>query len=203
MADVLQLRPLQERICQKCGCIHVSRKSWCKPCTKKYNADYRKKHAEKLKLEKLKHYENNKADYIARAKEWKSNNHDKVAISIKKYYALNKKKETARIAEWESNNKERRKAAKRDWRQHNKARLAAQCRERQARKLNATPAWASLREINIEYELAKWCTDVLGIQYHVDHVVPLQGRNVCGLHVHYNLQVIRAIDNLKKGCRHG
>jgi len=46
--------------------------------------------------------------------------------------------------------------------------------------------------------LAKWCSKVTGIQYEVDHIIPLQGKKVCGLHTANNLQVIPMSDNRKK-----
>lgn len=56
----------------------------------------------------------------------------------------------------------------------------------------ATPAWVNFNEIKKIYDKCKQ-------GYHVDHIVPLRGDNVCGLHVHWNLQIITAKDNLMKG----
>lgn len=67
-----------------------------------------------------------------------------------------------------------------------------------AQKLNATPRWANEFFISEAYHLAKLRTKMLGYPWHVDHIVPLKSKFVCGLHVENNLQVIPAVDNFRK-----
>lgn len=77
-------------------------------------------------------------------------------------------------------------------------------RERAYRRLVsefATPQWADLTKIGKVYARCKVKTESTGTPHHVDHVFPLNGELVCGLHVHNNLRVIKAIDNLVKGNR--
>ena len=69
-------------------------------------------------------------------------------------------------------------------------------------KLNAIPAWANKFFIEEAYHLAKLREKMCGGVWHVDHIVPLKSKVVCGLHVEHNLRVIPGTDNIKKGNRY-
>jgi len=65
----------------------------------------------------------------------------------------------------------------------------------------ATPTWLSEEQINQmkeKYWLAKDVKAVTGEEYHVDHIIPINGENVSGLHVPWNLQVLPSDINLSK-----
>ena len=68
----------------------------------------------------------------------------------------------------------------------------ARAAKRKAAKLNRTPAWADLTAIK---EFYSNCPE----GYHVDHIIPLQGKNISGLHILENLQYLPAKENQKKG----
>jgi len=72
---------------------------------------------------------------------------------------------------------------------------------RRRRFRNATPKWLTAEdkiEIRLKYRLAIEKSRFTGIRYAVDHVIPLHGESVCGLHVPWNLEVIPQNENLKK-----
>lgn len=73
--------------------------------------------------------------------------------------------------------------------------------QRRAAKLRATPAWADHEKIVKIYAEAA-AMRLLGIDVHVDHVVPLISERVSGLHVHTNLRLLLASDNAAKGNRY-
>ncbi len=68
----------------------------------------------------------------------------------------------------------------------------ANCIKRKSAKLKRTPKWANLKEITNFY---KGCPK--GLQ--VDHIIPLQGDNISGLHVLNNLQFLTPSENASKG----
>ena len=61
-----------------------------------------------------------------------------------------------------------------------------------------TPAWANMDKMNAIYKECKRISEETGILHHVDHIIPLNGRIVSGLHVETNLQIITAHENLSK-----
>jgi 5-methylcytosine-specific restriction endonuclease McrA len=72
---------------------------------------------------------------------------------------------------------------------------------RRRRFRQATPKWLTAEdklEIRLRYRLAIELTRRTRIQYVVDHIVPLQGESVCGLHVPWNMEVITQEENLLK-----
>ena len=109
-----------------------------------------------------------------------------MAIKSKQYYAENTSKCNRRLNEYRKNKPEK---------------FLALNAKRRAGRLSATPPWLTkidFKEIEELYLCARMFKLYTGQDYHVDHIVPLQGKNVCGLHVPWNLQVITAKENLSK-----
>jgi len=141
--------------------------------------------------------------------------------SCRKAYRDKNKLELARKQrEYRANNKQARSEYDKKYREENKETLTEYYRlykkkhrssynanqaRRRAFKLRATPTWLlpqHYAQIKRTYKLAKLMEGVTGQSWHVDHIVPLQGSNISGLHVPWNLRVITAEENMKKGNRY-
>jgi hypothetical protein len=91
------------------------------------------------------------------------------------------------------------------WKEANKTQVRADTKARRRKHRDATPKWLSRKqksEIRQLYQIAITMTQTTGEQYVVDHIVPLRGESVCGLHVPWNLRVITQEENLKKSNKH-
>jgi hypothetical protein len=102
-------------------------------------------------------------------------------------------------------NKDRKREWQRQYLKANPGHSAAYVAKRHAAKLKRTPAWLTefdLLKIKCMYQLAAMRNRESGYDWHVDHIIPLQGEFVSGLHVPNNLRVIPAVDNRRKSNLH-
>lgn len=161
----------------------------CKSCERTASLEYEEANREKRRKEKRDFYQVNLEKELQRKRD---------------FYAANMDKEKARAAAWREANREYLREKDRKHAKDNPAYFVYKTQKRHTAKLKRTPPWLTeeqLKLILVEYELAAWCSSVMGEKYNVDHIVPLQGKTVSGLHVPWNLRVIPAKDNFKKGNR--
>lgn len=122
-------------------------------------------------------------------------------IYQKKIYKSNPEKAKKRRLETYERTKEKHLAQKRVYRQANRAKVNALAKAYKVRKKNRIPKWVDKDHmwlIKEAYELAQLRTELFRFSWHVDHIIPIQGELVSGLHVIENLQVIPGIENIKK-----
>ena len=153
---------------------------------KKYQSKYYLKNKEKFKeINRL--YKLNNKDCI---KKYILKNKEIIKQSRKLYYLKNAEKQKNYTKNYTLNNKDKIK----EYHLNNPHTQRAITAKRRALKLKATPKFANLKKIK---EIYKNCPK----GYVVDHIVPLQGKIVCGLHVEYNLQYLTKLENSSKSNR--
>jgi hypothetical protein len=144
--------------------------------------------------------ERKKAQYVAKPEEMRRKRRENYAKNAVKERAIAR----VRSAEWRAANPDKVKAQsplKKAYAEANPEKSAANLAKRRAAKLQRTPKWLSVDDfwlIEQAYEVAALRSKATNIAWHVDHIFPLQGELVSGLHVPTNLQVIPWFDNLSK-----
>ena len=173
------------------------------------------KDIEKQREYSRKYYAENKE----KRREYCAKNKEKIRETTRKYNAQNREKRREynkkwrdengerlreNVRKWTAKNKERKSEAQRQWNKANQSKINKYSANRRATRLNATPAWLTDKhraEMAAIYKEAVAMEKQTGILHHVDHIVPLKGENVSGLHVPWNLQILTATENMSKGNR--
>jgi hypothetical protein len=117
---------------------------------------------------------------------YRLSNQEKLCVAKKEDYARNR---------------ERYLEGKKLYRQANKGKINALVTARKTAVRLRTPKWLTdidFERIKTQYKLAEILTKLHNEPWHVDHVIPLQGKLVSGLHTPSNLQVLRGKDNIAK-----
>lgn len=200
--------------CSKCGCekplsdFYVGKQNkdgycgQCKACKQAANKAWEKANPEKMRTYKFKWEVANKDKVAAKTRRWYEANKDRKIARDLERDRRNKRQAIERKARWLAANKEKADQAHKEWAARNPEKLRAQWARRRAVERKATPSWAVDFFIEEAYTLAKLRTEMLGFAWHVDHIVPLRSKHVCGLHTHDNLRVIPGSENIAKGNRH-
>lgn len=130
------------------------------------------------------------------------NNRDQYRLNSKIYYAKNREQQIASTRNWQQLNKELVKTRVDSWKKANRGKVNAYEAKYRAKKLGATPKWLThiqRNQIASIYSVASIIQKLTKNKIDVDHMVPLQGVNVSGLHVPWNLQLLLANKNRSKG----
>jgi hypothetical protein len=116
----------------------------------------------------------------------------------------NKQERKEYMVEYAYKNKQKIRTIASNWQKNNKGKVNANTALRHAVKMQRQPEWLSKEDklkTKCLYQVAAMLNRESDIKWHVDHIVPLQGENVCGLHVPWNLRVIPAVENMRKNNR--
>ena len=145
--------------------------SRCKTCISIYNAQLEEKNKEKRKIQKAIEHEKYPTKRAEKKSRYVKKHRERVLEQHRTYYKENKEKvDTYNYR----------------WRRENSGIINNLTALRRATKLQATPRWLTkehLEQIKKFYIESKRLTVETGIQYNVDHIIPLRGENVSGLHV--------------------
>ena len=121
------------------------------------------------------------------------------------YYYKDKTKHRLSANKWMAENPEKVLEIKKSWKKRNPLQVKTDNAKRSALKRSASVNWdLELTEFVFEeaHHLRGLRDAITGFKWHVDHVLPLQGKQVCGLHVWNNFAVIPATINLKKSNKY-
>lgn len=214
-AGLLKPFILNQPICGKCGGERTPLPSTgelvCRACANVRNAEYKARHEAKVRAARADYREKNREVLLLKSRAYRATkperdaayyqaNSERIKANVREYRAANKDRLSAYFKSLDATptRREQNKARLRAWKKRNPDKVNADTARRQLRLRQAYVEWADDSLIAEAYALAKLRTELTGIPWEVDHIVPLNSDLVCGLHWEGNLQVIPARTNLAK-----
>ena len=129
------------------------------------------------------------------AAEWRRSNPDRNKANLKSWAERNSDRQSAYLKRWRVENRELYEEGRRRWASANPDKILASQNRRRARKIAALDPNRDDAKIAAIYALAAKLTALLGVTYHVDHLMPLAKG---GKHHEDNLVVMRSDLNQAK-----
>lgn len=161
-----------------------------KRCLECHRQDSRKRYTDPVKRKQI----------LEKNAEWQLHNKEKVLLIKSRWAKQNKEQVKSASAAYKKSNKEKIKQYAKERNSRPDVVVMNRCNTvaRRAGLNKATPSWVNKSEIRKIYTRSADLTKRTGTAYEVDHIIPLQRKDVCGLHVPWNLQVIPATENRRK-----
>ena len=173
---------------------------WCGQCLSAYYAENYEKNKEKKKVERIARYQIKKEQVKEASRRYHAENKESISARQKRYRGEKIEQIREKNKAWREANRDHLNAKRGEWQRLNKGAVCEIRARRRAAEYRATPRWYDRLQAKKIYDEAAMLR-AAGADVHVDHIVPLQGKSVCGLHVHWNLQILDAKENLSKGNR--
>jgi hypothetical protein len=140
-----------------------------------------------------------------RSREYYKLNHDLVVEKKRTYREENRELIRSQDKVHSLKRKDSKKEYDVSYRVNNRDKRRSWSSKRRASILRRTPSWLTennFKQIEAYFSLSERLSNCLGIEFHVDHIIPLQGKLVSGLHTPTNLQVLPATINIRKGNKY-
>jgi hypothetical protein len=180
----------------------LSRENRLKPGAAERHKVYAKswalRNAEHVKSLRKAKYENDRQGNIEKVRAWKARNPEKVLASQRARAIVNAEKNRAARKAWQERNPAEALESSRRYRERNRAKIRARLTVSKQGRERRRVQWANQDAIRAIYEHAEFMTRTTGRPHVVDHIIPLQGRTVSGLHVASNLRVVEHHENARK-----
>lgn len=162
---------------------------------------YTAENSEKVKQYKASYFKANKERLVEKSKQYHQKNKNEINLKRRRAYAEAPEANLAASREFRRTHTDWCREYGVAWRKANPYKVNKLSQDAKARKLQAIPSWETdfdkfvIEEI---YDMSRLKTRMTGVEHHVDHIVPLKSKVVCGLHTPINLRVVTAKVNLTK-----